>query len=294
MKEKVILLLSLLLITSYTSIAQFGNERFTSNYTFIGKGDADPGADVSFEKYDFSITFPKKLQKPGYRIFHTFDYSKFNIDYGTLPYTGVELENFHSIGYTFGFSRPLKKGWFLTAFVKPNISSNFDSSIDWDELNLFGMALFTKAINKKKNLMLSIGAIYSNHLGFPAPIPVASLMWKPDKKWTINFGFPRLDVNYQLSSNTLLGANLLIAGENFSLSDKIRSEDGSVKIDNIGIMNIGGGIYLNQKIAQKVSVKVNSGYTFSRNFEFNDGTDKVVEFDLDNNFFISAGVSIGI
>ncbi|NOU60207.1 DUF6268 family outer membrane beta-barrel protein [Marinifilum caeruleilacunae] len=294
MKEKVILFVSLLLITSFTSIAQFGNERFNTNYTHIGKGDASTGSDVSFEKYSISLTFPKSLNQKGLRIFHTVDYAKTNIEYGIVPDLGVELENFHSIGYTFGISKPLKKGWFLTAFVKPNISSNFDSSVSWDELNLFGMALFTKPINQKKNLMLSIGAIYSNTLGFPAPIPVASLMWKPDKKWTINFGFPRMDVNYQLSPNTQLGANLLIAGENFSLSDKIRSEDGNTTIDNVGIMNIGGGIYLNQKIAKKITVKANAGHTFSRNFEFNDGTDKVVDFDLDNNFFVSAGISIGI
>lgn len=294
MKIKVIFILTLLLSSSLVSTAQFGRERFNTDITYIGKGNSSSEADVSFIKFNIGLTFPKNLNEKGMRIFHTIDYSNTHIDYGISPFLDADIKEFHSIAYTFGFSKPLKKGWFFTAFVKPNVSSNFESSISWDELNLFGMALFTKAINKQRNLMLSIGAIYSNTLGFPAPIPIASLMWKPDEKWTINFGFPRLDINYQFNPKTLMGVNLMVAGDNFTLSKKIKSEETNAAIDNIGIMNLGAGLYLNQKIAKKVSLKLNSGYTFYRNFEFNDGTDKVVDFELDNNFFFNAGIAIGI
>jgi hypothetical protein len=294
MHKKLILLSIVFFITSYVAQAQFNKERYGADYTFIGKGNSDEGGDVSFEKYDFRITFPKKLKNPGSRLFHKFEYAKTNIDYGTTPIVDAELESFHSISYTFGFAKPLKNGWYFNAFISPSVASNFESSINFDELNLFGMALFTKPINKQKNLMLSLGALYSNSLGFPAPLPVVSLMWKPDNKWTINFGFPRFDINYKASESTLIGTNLILAGENFTLTDDIVADGSDQKVDNIRMMNVAVGLFLNQKITKKISLNVNSGYTLTRNFEFNDGSDKVVDFDLDNNLYIKAGFSIGL
>ncbi|MGQ1908545.1 DUF6268 family outer membrane beta-barrel protein [Marinifilum sp. RC60d5] len=294
MVKKVIVLFIVLLNICYITKAQLNKEKFGADYTFIGKGSSNKGGDVSFEKYDFRISFPKKLSKSRTLIFHKLEYAKTNIDYGTTLKTNNEIENFHSVSYTLGFSKPIKKDWFLTAFISPSIASNFESSINFDELNLFGMVLLSKPINKKKNLILSLGALYSNTLGFPAPIPVASLMWKANKKWTLSLGFPRFDINYKASKLTALGINLIMAGENFTLSKDIAYDNTNKKFDNIRIRNIGGALYLNQKISKMIMLKVNSGYTFSRNFEFNDGSDSVIDFDLDNNIYIKAGISIGI
>lgn len=294
MLKKSIVLFIVLFNICYITKAQLNKERYGADYTFIGKGSSNEGGNVSFEKYDFRISFPKKLAKSRTMIFHKLEYAKTNIDYRTTLKINAEIENFHSVSYTLGFSKPIKKGWFLTAFISPSIASNFESSINFDELNLFGMILLSKPINKKKNLILSLGALYSNTLGFPAPIPVASLMWKPNKKWTLSFGFPRFDINYKASKSTSIGTNLIMAGENFTLSNDISYEDGNKKIDNIRIRNIGGALYVNQKISKMLMLKINSGYTFSRNFEFNNGSDSLIDFDLDNNIYFKAGIAIGL
>jgi len=294
MTQKHFILPLLFLCSSLIAQAQIDHEKYGADYIFIGKGSSNSGGDVSFEKYDFRASFPKKLEKPGSKIFHKLNYSKTNIDYGIIPLTGTELEHFHSIAYTFGFSKPLKNGWYLTTFISPNISSNFESSISFSELRLFGMALFSKAINKKKNLILNLGALYSSTIGFPAPIPVASLMWKPDPRWVINFGFPQFDINYQATTSLTIGTSLFMSGENFTLTDDIVYDGNNTKIDNVSIMNIGGGLYLNKKITKIIKLNVNSGYTFYRNFEFKDGNDSVHDFNLDNNFYIKAGISIGL
>lgn len=284
----------LFLCISLIAQAQIDHEKYGADYVFIEKGSSDNAGNISFEKYNFRVTFPHKLKKPGFTIFHKLNYSRTNIDYGITLLTKTELEHFHSIAYTFGFSKPLKNGWYLTTFISPNISSNFESSINFDEIRLFGMAIFSKAINKKKNLILNIGALYSSTIGFPAPIPVASLRWKPDAKWTINFGFPQFDISYQATTTTTLGTNLFMSGENYTLTDDIVYDGNNTKIDNVSIMDIGGGLYLNQKITKMIKLNVNSGCTFYRNFEFKDGKDSVHDFNLDNNFFIKAGISIGI
>ncbi|WP_321299685.1 DUF6268 family outer membrane beta-barrel protein [Marinifilum fragile] len=292
--KKILLITAIVLGVILPSQAQMLQEKFGADYVFVGKGDSDNGNDISFEKYEFRFSIHKKLKTPGRRIFHTFNYAGVNIDYGSTALLETNLKNFHTISYTFGYARPLKKGWYLTAFIKPNISSNFESSISFDELNLFGMALFSKPINQKKNMILSLGAIYSNTIGVPAPIPVVSLNWKPNKKWNINFGFPMLDVNYKASEKTTLGANLFIAVENFTLTDKLVYNNETSQIDNVSIMNFGGGLLLKQKLSKKISLNINSGYTLYRNFEFKDGSDKIADFDLDNNLFLKAGITVSI
>ncbi|RUT72898.1 DUF6268 family outer membrane beta-barrel protein [Ancylomarina longa] len=293
MKNKIILLSLLLVSLTIDLQAQMQKEIFGSDYSFIGKSNSDASGDITFEKYEIRASFPIKLKKPGLRLIQSLRYARTNIDYGIKPFSGTELESFHSIAYTLCFSKPLKKGWYFTAFISPNISSNFQSSVNWDEIRLFGMALFSKPINKKRNLVLSLGALYSTTLGAPTPIPIASLMWKPNQKWTINFGFPRFDIQYQLSSATTIGTNLFVMGENFTLTNDIAYDGNNSKIDNIKIMNIGGGLFLNQKITKMIKLNLNSGYTFYRQFNFQDGQNTVVDYKLNHNLYIKGGISVG-
>jgi hypothetical protein len=274
--------------------AQMSSERYGADYIFMGKANSDNGGDISFEKYDFRISFPKKLKKSGSMIFLRLNYSKTNINYDFESLSGNELERFHSIAYTLGFSKVLKKGWFLTAFVSPNISSNFSSSVKLDELRFFGVVLFSKSINKKQNLFLNLGGMYSSSINFPAPIPLAGLLWKPNAKWTIDIGFPQLAINYQVSSSTSLGGNLFVEWEKFTLTNDVVYLGNDTKIDNISLMNMGCGLFLNQKITKMIKLNVNSGYTFSRNYEFKYGDSSVHDFDLGNTFFFKAGLSIGL
>ncbi|MFA9372302.1 MAG: DUF6268 family outer membrane beta-barrel protein [Labilibaculum antarcticum] len=154
------------------------------------------------------------MEKSGFVIFQRLNYSKTNIHYGLESLSANELESFHSIAHTFGYSKVIKKGWFLTAFDSPNISSNFNSPVNFDELHLLGVVLISKLIIKKKNLILNLGGMYSSQINFPVPIPIAGLLWKPDVKWNIDIGFPKLTVNYQVSSSTSLGENLFEEWEN--------------------------------------------------------------------------------
>lgn len=295
MQQKKRFLLLLLAITiAFASNGQFDNEKYGANFIFVNKGNSNKTGDISFEKYDFRISFPKSLRKPGSTIFQKFNYSKININYDIQPNFDAELENFHSIAYTLGYSTLLYKGWYFIAFLSPNVSSNFESSINFDEIRLSGMALFTKPINKNKKLMLSLGALYSSTIGIPAPIPIASLMWKPNPKWTLNIGFPRFNIQYQATQNTELGVNLFVAGENFTLTNNIPVNTANSKIDNISIMNIGGGLYLNQNLTKKLRFTFNSGYTFYRDFKFQNGNNEVIDIDLGNNVFINTGISIGL
>ncbi len=141
-------------------------------------------------------------------------------------------------------------------------------------------------------MKLNFGVRYSTTIGRPFPLPTFSLMWKPNPKWTLNLGFPRIEAQYQLTKRTRIGTDFFMAGDNYTLGDDIAKNDNV--IDNISVMNMGGGLKLTQKLSKFIKLNLSSGYTFYRKFEFLDGNDCVMSYDLDNNLYLKAGLSIGI
>jgi len=279
MKKHIIILL--LTCTSLSGMAQM--EKVLARIGYIGLGDSNG---VDFEKYNVGVMFPKRLKARGDLLLNELHYSRTNIDYAADPDLNGNVSTFHSVMYSLNYKHSLKNDWSLTAMLSPSISSNF-SSLNWDDLRLFGMVIFSK--NLKSNTKLNFGLSYSSMLGKPFPLPMFTVFWKPSQKWTLNLGFPRIDVQYQMTKNTILGTDLFIVGDNFTLGSGLTNQ-----IDNIRVMNLGGGIKITQKLSKYINLNMSSGYLFYRKFEFLDGNNSVLEYDLDNNLYIKAGILIGI
>lgn len=274
-------LIILFVCASIPSIAQMKKGHARVDYIDLGDSNG-----VGFEKYTIGIALPIALKTKGDLLINELLYSRTNIDYATDLDLNGNISTFHSIMYSLVYNHSLKNDWSLTAMLSPSISSNF-SSLNWDDLRFFGMVMFSK--NLKSNMKLNFGMSYSSILGKSFPLPMFNMVWKPDQKWTLNLGFPRMDVQYQVAKNTIFGTDLFMVGDNFTLGGDVLNQ-----IDNIRVMNLGGGIQVTQKLSKYLKLNMSSGYLFYRKFEFLDGSDSVMEYDLDNNLYIKAGISIGI
>jgi len=275
------------LVVSFSGMAQMERDLAGVDYINIKNGNAENG--VGFERYNFRFTLPKRLKTEGSVLLNKIDFSRTNISYDIVPDLGGEIEQFNSITYTLGYVRPIKNDWTIVVMLSPNISSNFESNIKLKDVNLFSMLMFSKRL--KPNLKLNLGMRYATTLGRPFPLPMFSMMWKANDKWTFNLGFPRIDAQYQLSKRTLISTDLFMAGDNFSLSDDLYHNE--AKIDNISMMNVGGGVKISQKLTKFLKLNLSSGYTFYRKFQFSDGNDSVIDYNLDNNLYLKVGLSIG-
>ena len=287
MLKKHITLLFILLI-SLPTMAQFDRELV--GVDFVRLGDENSKNSVKFQKYSFRLTIPKRLNEKGSFLINKFEYAKTGIDYSSGPSILKDLERFHTVSYTLGYRRSLKNNWSLIGMLTPQISSNFRSSLEWEDLQLRGLVMFTKPI--KPTLRLSLGVMYGTTTGVPLPLPLLSMMWKPTPKWTVNVGFPRLGIGYELSPKTKIGADLFMVGDNFTLTKDLFYIN--EKIDNIRIMNLGGGLNLSQELSKYLKLKVQTGYTFYRKFEFLGGKDSVLDYNLDNDLYLKVGLSVGL
>jgi len=286
LKKYILITLVLCLCTSV--FAQFDRELVGIDYVRLG--DENSKNSVQFQKYSFRLAIPKRLNDKGSFLINKFEYAKTNIDYSSGSSILKDLERFHTVSYTLGYRKPLKNNWSLIGMLTPQISSNFKSSLEWEDIQLRGLVMFTKPI--KPTLRLSLGVMYGTTTGVPLPLPVLSLMWKPAPKWEVNVGFPRFGVKYQLAPKTNLGADLFMVGDNFTLTKDLYYIEN--KIDNIRIMNLGGGLNLSQKMGKYLKFKFQTGYTFYRKFEFLGGKDSVLDYNLDNDLYFKVGLSVGL
>jgi len=272
--------------------AQMEKEDLTLDYSYIGSGNADDNNEVSFNKFVAKGTVYRKVTKNRSLFFHTVSYANININYSDALNIATELEHFHSFSYSIGASIPMKKDWRMTAIFSPTLASNFEGNVKFSDLQYLGIVFFGKAINQSKSLYLNIGAMYSNTLGSPTPLPYFSLIWSPNKKFKYELGFPNTGLTYKANEKLSFGSKLFISGDNLTLGNNLTFQNQATPIDNIRLSNFGWGLDVKKKFNKHISLKVAGGHTFSRKFEFNDGSKVVTDFNLDNNFYGTVGLSI--
>jgi len=272
--------------------AQMQKEDIALDYSYIGSGNTGDSPEVSFNKFVAKGTLYRKVTKNRSVFFHTASYANININYSESLGVATELEHFHSFSYSIGASIPLKNKWRLTGVFSPTLSSNFEGKVQFKDVQFLGIVFFGKPINQSRSLYLNIGAMYSNTFGSPAPLPYFSLTWRPNKKFTYELGFPNTGLTYMANEKLSFGSKLFITGDNLTLGDNLTYLNQSTPIDNIRLANFGWGMDVKKKFNKHISLKVAGGYTFSRKFEFNDGSDVIRDFNLDNNFYTNIGLSI--
>ncbi len=289
---------AIILCTYMTSAqAQMQQEDISLDYSYIGSGKAgnsDNYSKIAFNKFIAKGTLYRKVTKNRSLFFHTASYANINIDYSNEFGIPTDMEHFHSFSYSIGASIPLKNKWRFTAVFSPTLASNFEGNVQFKDVQFLGIAFFGKAINKTKSLYLNIGAMYSNTFGSPAPLPYFSLIWSPNKKFKYELGFPNTGITYKANEKLSFGTKLFIAGDNLRLGDNLVYKDQSTPIDNIRLSNLGWGLEGKKKFNKHISLKLAGGYTFSRKFEFNDGSNVLQDFNLDNNFYGTIGISISL
>jgi len=286
-QRKIVIILLILLNSSPIS-AQMKKE--IAGFDYISLGNNNSKNSVRFDKYSIRFAMPISLKNQRNLLINKFEYAQANIYYPISDLNFKELEQFHTISYSMGYMKKLKNNWAMMGMISPRISSNLTSSVQWNDIRLMGMFMMMKKL--KPNVDLQFGLMYSSTTGVPAPLPMFSLMWQYNEKWSFNFGFPNLKINYKVGNNTDIAANLTMVGDNYTLSEDLYKEE--KKIDNIRIMNLGGGIMLTQKLYKMLKFNLSSGFTFYRKFELLNEKDSVKKYDLDNDLYLKIGISLGL
>ncbi|GAB4229581.1 MAG: hypothetical protein Tsb0034_01220 [Ekhidna sp.] len=183
-----------------------------------------PGTNSNFEYNRKRVLFnyPFKV-KEGTYFFAGVDYSHIHMEFTEEvdSFNKEETDNFTLFDLNLTYSFPIKNDWRIGLQVTPGLSSNMESSLEWDDMVISSVVAFIKdkkdQPDGKKPYRIIIGAAYSGSSGVPFPIPFISFYKKFRPRWSYNLGAPVSNLQWHTSNQVRMKLFATLDGFNSNL-----------------------------------------------------------------------------
>ncbi len=192
------------------------------------------------------------------------------IDFGTpensfLP-DSLETLNLGLLGYY-----KLSNDWSLFAMFGPRL--NLING--WDEIeakNVTWAGGFGAHYDFNKDLSIQFGLGVNPGTDRLPILPILGVRWAFADKWTLNAGFPRTAIDYQLLSNLTLSLETSFLGGTYETSSTYGDSVGRSELNNRSLsyneVRIGLGALYN--LTKNVALELSTGAVVYREFDFKD------------------------
>lgn len=253
--------------------------------TILGNGGA-----ANFSRSRVWVALPIKLKKESHVLVNGIRYANINLDFNTTFNFDVSpLETIHSLEYTLGYTFLMKnKDWRFTAQLSPTLSSNLESKIIFDDLLWSGGILFIKTKNEPKKSRLTLGLVYSQRAGIPAPIPFVTYFKQVNRQLNYTLGVPISKMKYFFNEKTSLEGFITFDGYYANLSNPILVNDKSAEY--ISMSAIITGLGFDKHYGKRFNLFVKAGYTLTNSLRLVENrTDDVFDFNMSKSFTFRGG-----
>jgi len=251
----------------------------------IGSGD-----DSDFSRIRAWVNIPTKLNDKGSFLVNGIRYSNAKINFNrSFSFSTVELEEFHTIEYTIGYTFLLNEKWRFTAQLAPRLTSNFTDNVTLDDVIINGGIILIRTLNNKKRSRLSVGLTYNQTIGIPAPIPFITYWREVNKNFTYTLGFPITKAKYFINDKkTSFEAFTRLDGYFANLSNDILVDGRTA--ESISLSQVITGLGFDKYYGKHSNLFVKVGYTLRNSLRLNEGlSDDIFDFDLSNGFYFRGG-----
>ncbi|MFT3738695.1 MAG: DUF6268 family outer membrane beta-barrel protein [Breznakibacter sp.] len=275
------------------SIGVFAQSSENYNISLEGHWVVDDNSDAAFQSHGIRIKLLSKPFQQGkkgtIRVNAIYNYVEINYNENSELFS--DLEHFHSVGFTLGYIKPFQNPrWTFVGMAIPVLNSNFTGGVSSRDLYINALLLFN--YSKQKDTRFTMGLVYTSTFGYPAPIPVFSYWREWNKKWEMNFGFPKIDLIYHLNPKTSFMSYCEMQGFNGNISKSIHSPifEDSRTARRISYSDILAGLEWQYKL-NNLQFRFNTSYTLYREFELQNTDYKTAyDFDMGKNFNIGVGI----
>ena len=269
-------------LVSYAQIKDIGG----FDYTFINNENSA----ADFNRTRLWLNFPIKLNKQNHLLVSGFRYSRIQLDFNSdFNFDVRPLKTIHSLEYTLGYTFLLKnEEWRFTAQISPILSSNLRGEIRFDDLLWSGGVLFIRSREEPKKSRLTLGLVYSQRLGIPAPIPFATYFRQVNKNLNYTIGIPISKMKYFLNEKTSLEGFITFDGYYANLTDPIVVGDATA--NHISMSAIITGLGFDKYLGKRFNLYVKGGYTLRNALRLVENrNDEVFDFDMSKSFTFRGG-----
>jgi hypothetical protein len=206
---------------------------------------------------------------------------------------GSPLPNdLQTISVSAGASYKVSDEWAVFGQISPRLETidNLDQ-VESQDFQLGGALGATYDPNQDLSLRFGL-AINPGAIGTPV-LPVLGLRWHFAKPWTLNFGFPRTSLDYQLLPNLRLSPiEVGFEGGSFHTSKTYGDSVGMSQLDDRKLeyneVRVGSGV--DYAVMKNINVELTAGAVVYREFDFQDSG---VSPKIDPAPYVQLGVKVG-
>ncbi len=220
--------------------------------------------------------------------FASHEFSSVKLVFGAhYKFTRYNLDNLNAdkdlyvIEVPIRFIRQFGK-WNVITNVTPGIHSDFEE-IDDDDFTVTGLLRASYQQSDETSWVVGVGVDRS--FGDSQAYPVVGIRYAPDEHWRFDLIFPRLSINYALSSRTFFFWNVLPAGDKWDVEVDAIDKEFNVTTKAIRI-SIGAEINL----SEHAWLRIEAGREVNRSIEL--VNDNGAAFDLSFEDVNFAGINI--
>lgn len=263
------------------------------DYTFV----PDITSGIEYSRARAMINYPIKLKKKDNYLLLGLDYSNIHlrINRTDFPFDKSLINDFQSLDFSIGFTKPVKNNWRFAIRVKPGFSTNLIAkSISFEDVVISGDIIFVKNQEKSEEnkypYRLILGVSYSENRGIPFPLPFVSYSKKFHEKWSFNLGVPKTDLQFHISHKQRIKLYAELDGFTANLQNGVLLNDNTTA-ETINMSVIIGGLQYEYYVTEHLQIYTRSAYIFSNNASLKDKNhDRIYTLDNKPSLYLRTGI----
>lgn len=243
-------------------------ENVSANYSYVGGSDLKSGGDGELTEQTYNFRYDVRVPVND-TVGVGFGLGYNRIDFGT-PENSFLPDSLESLNVNLLGHYKLSNDWSLFAMFGPrlNLINGWDDieskSVTWG--GAFGAH---HEFNKNLSIQFGLGVTPSGDIPI---MPILGVKWQFADKWTLNGGFPRTAVDYQLLTNLRLSFETSFSGGTYVTSSTYGTEVGRQELNNreLKYREIRVGIGALYNLTKNVDLDLSTGAVVYREFDFKD------------------------
>lgn len=275
----------LIIFSMQSPLAQI-NDLGGVEYTSFFGSDSHPFIGI----LKFEMNLPLKLSKKDQYLVNGLSYENVAIHYNTqYDFETNDLDRFHILKYTLGYTFRMSDTWRFTAQVSPSLASNFVLGTSFDDFVLNGSIILIRTIDSPKKNRLTLGLAYNQTSGIPFPLPFITYFREISTNLNYTVGVPISKMKYYFGNkrNSVEGF-VRLAGFFANMSRPVRIESQNANQINLSAVVVGAGY--DYYIGKRLNLFVKTGYLLRNELRLQENArTEVFNFDIANTFYARGG-----
>ncbi|MBT8324571.1 MAG: hypothetical protein HKN99_09560 [Winogradskyella sp.] len=262
-------------------------------YSFIPKSRSDD----EYTRIRTLLNYPIKIGGDSYLVIGG-EYNRIALELeDTYPFETDNINRIQVIDLNLGYTFKTSKHNRFAIQFNPRLASTLTQSPTMDDVFLNGAVYYindrTDDDDLKRPYRLVLGLTYNTTTGIPFPLPFVSYYRRINKKWSMNLGIPKNNLNYHIDDQNIIEIFGSVDGYFANVQEGFMVNNQQVRSISLSVAVLGLGYAYH--FSEHLSAYMYSGCTVLLNNALRQ-EDRTEIFKLDqlNAFYLRTGLKFKI